>query len=161
MTFANTRKDGTVGKLDSVNAVPPDDGLNAGRLEELYWALRWLAAEPEAAVTAFDGVVTADEIALDLNHWYEVARGWGLLDDETSAALRAIDEQFSVMSDGPAELWTDDAIRHAPEWAAQRKRARALLNDLGVPRADNEIGTRSGAPVYIPYRRLPRLPWRR
>jgi hypothetical protein len=144
-----------------VNDVPPDDGLNAGRLEELYWALRWLAAEPEAAVTAFDGVVTGDEIALDLSQWYEVARDWGLLDGETAEAVRAIDEQFSVMSDGPAELWSDDAIRHAPEWAAQRERARVVLKRLGVPRTDNEIGTRSGAPVHIPALRLPRLPWRR
>lgn len=141
-----------------MNTVPEDDGLNAGRVEELRWALRWLAAEPDAAISAFDGIVVGDEIALDLNWWYEVTLNWGLLDDETAAAIKAIDDQFTAMSEVGPDLWSDDAIRYSPEWAAQRERARRVLLRLGVPRADDEIGNRRGAAAPVHTWRLPRLP---
>jgi hypothetical protein len=48
-----------------------DDGLNEWRRQELLWSVRWLAADPKAALAAVPGVVTADEIALDLEHWTE------------------------------------------------------------------------------------------
>jgi hypothetical protein len=145
-----------------VNSTPPDDGLNGWRHEELIWTLRWLAADPEAALRATEDIVAADEIAEDLNWWYEVTRGWGLLDDATADALRTIDEQFSSMTASP-DLWSDHAIRHSREWAGQRERARALLAQLGAERADDEVGPlRPGGPVYVPTaRRLPQLPWRK
>jgi hypothetical protein len=72
-----------------------------------------------------------------------------------------IDDEFDAMSDQP-DLWSDDAVRYSEHWAAQRARARALLEHLGISRADDEVGVgRPGGPVYIPAVRLPRLPWRR
>lgn len=129
---------------------PSDDGLNPWRRQELIWALRWLAADPEAAIAAYHGVVTADEIALDLDHWYEMTRAWGLLDDPTAEALKAIDETFEAMSDAGPDLWTDEAIRSSTEWAEQRERARAALVRLGESRADLDIGRpRPGGPTYV------------
>lgn len=129
---------------------PPDDGLNPWRRQELIWALRWLAADPEAAIAAYDGVVTADEIALDLNHWYEMIRAWGLLDDPTAEELKAIVETFDAMNDVGPDLWTDEAIRSSIEWAEQRERARAALVRLGESRADVDIGRpRPGGPTYV------------
>jgi len=128
----------------------PDDGLNPWRRQELIWALRWLAGDPEAAIAAYDGIVVADEIALDLNHWYEVNRDWGLLDDSTAEALEVIDAKFEAMSDAGPHLWTDDAIRNSTEWAGQRERARAALVRLGESRADLDIGRpRPGGPTYV------------
>ena len=130
--------------------VPSDDGLNGWRRQELVWALRWLAADPEAAIAAYDGIIVADEIALDLNHWYEVSREWGLLDEPTAEALRVIDDTFDAMSDVGPHLWTDDAICNSAEWAAQRERARAALVRLGEPRADLDIGRpRPGGSTYV------------
>jgi hypothetical protein len=58
-----------------------NDALNGWRRQEVLWSLRWLAAEPEAALAAVPGVVTADEIALDIEHWLESGREWNLLDE--------------------------------------------------------------------------------
>lgn len=74
--------------MTSVDSPPEDDGQNEGRRRQLIWTLRWLAADPEAAITAVDGVVIADEIALDLNHWYEVAHDWRLLDPAVDRDLQ-------------------------------------------------------------------------
>jgi hypothetical protein len=135
-------------------STPHDDGPNRWRRQELIWALRWLAAEPEAAIAAYDRIVTADEIALDMNDWYEVARDWGLLDEVTGVALKVIDAEFEAMSDAGANLWTDEAIRLSPEWARQRERARDALAHMGVSRADADLGRpRAGGPTYVTGRR--------
>ena len=128
-----------------------DDPLNAWRRQELVWSLQWLAAEPEAALTAVPGVVTADEIALDIDHWLGVARGWGLLDERALTLVVEIDRQFDAMSEpGGEDLWTDQAIRTSSEWAVQRERARAALAALGESRADADLGTpRPGGPTYV------------
>ncbi|MGK2849650.1 MAG: hypothetical protein ACSLFN_01890, partial [Candidatus Limnocylindrales bacterium] len=39
--------------------MPSGKGLNRWRRQELIWALRWLAGDPEAAIGAYDGIVTA------------------------------------------------------------------------------------------------------
>jgi hypothetical protein len=128
-----------------------DDPLNAWRRQELVWALRWLAAEPEAALAAVPGVVTADEIALDIDHWLEVARGWGLLDEGALTLVVEIDRQFDAMREpGGEDLWTDQAILTSSAWAVQRERARAALAALGESRADGDLGTpRPGGPTYV------------
>ena len=128
-----------------------DEPLNAWRRQELVWSLRWLAAEPEAALAAVPGVVTADEIALEIDHWLEVARGWGLLDARALTLAVEIDRQFDAMSAAGSEhLWTDEAIRTSSVWAVQRERARAALAALGESRADTDLGTpRPGGPTYV------------
>jgi hypothetical protein len=129
-----------------------DDSQNPWRREELVWSLRWLAAEPEAALAAVPGVVTADEIALDIGHWLEVARDWDLLEAPVLGLVTEIDTQFRAMSEpGNADKWTDQALAASAEWATQRERARTALALLGESRADGEIGLpRPGGPTYIP-----------
>ena len=128
-----------------------DDPLNAWRRQELVWSLRWLAAAPEAALAAVPGVVTADEIALDIEHWLEVARDWNLLDEPVLSLVVEIARQFDAMSEpGNEDRWTDQAIRTSSEWDMQRERARTALTALGESRADAELGTpRPGGPTYI------------
>jgi hypothetical protein len=128
-----------------------DDPLDSWRRQELVWSLRWLAAEPEAAIGAVPDVVTADEIALDIEHGLEVARDSGLLDDPALSLIIEIDRQFDAMSEpGNGEMWTDQAIATSSEWAAQRERARAALTALGESRADADLGTpRPGGPTYV------------
>lgn len=131
--------------------VPLDDGLNAWRSQELLWTLRWLAAEPDATLEAVSDICIADEIALDVDHWYELATQWGLLDRESAALIGAIDEEFRAMTerDDPT-LWTDEAIRSSAIWASQRTRARAALASMSAERADSELGSpREGGPVYV------------
>ena len=130
---------------------PPDDGLNGWRREELIWALRWLAADPDAAIAAVPNVCTADEIALDIDHWFEVATGWGLIEPDASAAIAKIDDGFKAMTDrdDPA-LWTDEAVSSSTEWATQRVTARDALAALGAERMDDALGMpRDGGPVYV------------
>lgn len=136
------------------SSMPPDDGDNDWRRRELIWALRWLAAEPDAALAAHAGIVTADEIALDVAHWLQVALTWGLLDEASAQAVRSIDDTFTAMSDAGPELWTDEALRLSPEWDEQRERARAVLSLLGESRADAELGEpREGGATYVTYGR--------
>ena len=79
--------------------------------QELLWSVRWLAADPEAALAAAPGVVTTDEIALDLDHWSMMARDWALLDGPSLALLDEIGREFASMSDPDRpELWEDVAL---------------------------------------------------
>ena len=128
-----------------------DDGLNAWRREQFVWALRWLAAEPEAALAVGREIpiCTADEIALDLNHWFEVARDWGLLEPPVAVVIEEIDREFEAMSGQEhAELWTEEALGTSPEWQKQRERARKALELMGEARADAELTSKPGT-VYV------------
>jgi hypothetical protein len=129
---------------------PPDDGHNAWRQQELLWTLRWLAAEPDAAMGAVHGICTPDEIALDLDHWFEIAQVWGLLDERLIRSIGAINDEFGRMTDLDGELWTDEAFRTSPAWAEQRERARLALATMGESRDDAHLGSpRRGGPVYV------------
>ncbi|SRR6266545_1836370 len=127
-----------------------DDPLNSWRRQELIWSLRWLAAEPRAALAAVPGICTADEIALDIDHWLNVARDWKVVDKPVLDQIAKIDAQFEAMS-GPGNdgLWTDEALTISREWARQRRRARTVLAKMGESRADADIGKpRPGGPTY-------------
>jgi hypothetical protein len=129
-----------------------DDATRAGARDELVWALRWLAAEPQAALSAVPEVpiCTADEIALDLNHWFEFARAEHLVDLPVLALLEEIDREFLLMSGQPAaDLWTDEALAASPEWQKQRGRARRALTLMGEERADEELKLPRPGNVYV------------
>ena len=133
-----------------MDSTPDDAGRDAWRRKELIWTLRWLAAEPDAAIAAVDDIVTADEIALDLDGWLEGTRDRPLIDETTASMLQVINDEFTAMTSGVPSLWTDDAIRQSPEWARQLERARAALVHLGESRADAELGRfRESGLVYV------------
>lgn len=71
-----------------------DDGLNAWRWQELLWTLRWLAADADAALAVVPDVCVPDEIALDMDHWTQVARDWDLVSGPVLALLQEIDQEF-------------------------------------------------------------------
>jgi hypothetical protein len=119
-----------------------DDGQNPDRFDKLVWAIRWLAAEPAAALAVVDDPrIVPDEIALDLDWWLDVAVGHGLVKSPALEILTEIDETFTRMS-GPenARHWTPEAVTSSKEWADQRDRARNALGLLGRDRADNDLG---------------------
>lgn len=121
-----------------------DDGSNWWRFRELLWTLRWLAAEPDAAIAAAPKYCVVDEIATDIEHWMMVARGWDLVDPSVLARIEEIDREFAAMFEAN---WTDNhrdedrVLLSSPAWARQRDRAREVLALMGEERADSELET--------------------
>lgn len=82
-----------------------------------------------------DGVVVADEIALDFDNWCK----WALdgfdapsLTDEQRSSLAALDSRFDRMSgEHNPDLWTDDALQCRPEWDEVRDDASRVLDAFG------------------------------
>lgn len=116
--------------------------LDAWQYEQLVWALRWLAADADAAIAALDQrAAIADEIALSLGDVVKTGRGTRGLSPHIRAAVEEINEVFGAMS-GPErpELWTTEAIRSDPMWGRQRERARDVLALLRENSADGDLG---------------------
>jgi hypothetical protein len=118
-----------------------DDGEKEGIVERLVWTVRWLAAEPNAALNVVDDPrIVPAEIANDLDTWLEVASEHGLVEGRAHDVLTQIDETFSLMSgEENAHHWTPEAVRSSREWAEQRERARTVLALLGQERADGDL----------------------
>ena len=111
-----------------------------GVRNQFCWSLQALASDAEDQLALFPTFVCkADELALDYDHWSEVARS--LLADEFSpdqlAALTAIDGRLTAMSCGGVEfeedLWSEDALRARPQWEEVRSLARSALACFGWP----------------------------
>jgi len=118
-----------------------EDELDRWQHEQLIWALRWVAADPEAAIAAAGtNVVIADEIALGLDAVIQTGRATRRLAPSIRAAIGEIDAIFGQMSRREhAQFWTAEAIRSDSRWAQQRERARRVLKQLGERRADGEL----------------------
>ena len=80
-------------------------------------------------------VVAADEIALDFDThcmWALEGLGAPALTKEQEASLIALDARLDRMSnEHNPSLWTDDALRHHPEWDDVRADARRILDAFG------------------------------
>lgn len=108
--------------------------------DRLLWSIRWLAADPEKALSAAPGTVVADEIALDFNHWLSVGVGHGLVDEAALKILTVIDAEFDAISgERNADQWTPEAVATSAVWKAQRDRARQVLALMGEARADDDL----------------------
>lgn len=73
-----------------------------------------------------------DELALELNDVLMVANTLcesGQITDTAVAAISAVDEKFSRMSNDKS-LWTASALRESEHWAEVRALAKAALNLL-------------------------------
>lgn len=122
------------------------------RVREFRSALLALAAEAEVALSVYPkGVIRPDELALDFDHWFTAVRGENGLrfNAKQSQMLSNIDTALSRMSGRDnARLWTEDAVRHSPEWGHVREMARealALLEwPLDPPVPMNERGDQRG-----------------
>jgi hypothetical protein len=107
--------------------------------DRLLWTLRWLAAEPEKALSvARDPRIVPEELAEDLHLWLYECPGAEDLRTERWEAAFEIDRALDRMSDHPG-LWTTEAFATDPEWTRLRERARVLLSELGVDRADDHL----------------------
>jgi hypothetical protein len=118
-----------------------DETERAWALDRLIWAVRFIAAEPDASLALIERErISVDELALTLEDHLPVARQEGVVGTDVLAALEEIDSVFDAMS-GPehADQWTDVAVRSGAEWVAQRERARQVLRLMGEPRADDEL----------------------
>lgn len=83
-----------------------------------------------------DGVCTADELALDFDHWFTTSQGHAryALTPLALSPLVALDILLTSMSGAEQhELWTDDALVHRPEWEHVRTLAHTALSVLGWP----------------------------
>ncbi len=121
-------------------AVPDEQALRSWHFKQLRWSLQALAAAGSDQRPLFpDSVVTADELALDFDHWAAVVRGNYETELSTSQteSLAAIDRKLATMSrDGvefDVELWTEAALRTSEHWTGVRRLAAAGLEAFGWP----------------------------
>jgi hypothetical protein len=101
-------------------------------LQRFEWSVRALAQDAATQRQLYPSFVcVADELALEFDEYLRA------LEDElpqltAAEQIRALDSRLSAMS-GPdhAALWTDDALRDAPEWVEVRAAAQAVLQAMG------------------------------
>jgi hypothetical protein len=107
-----------------------------GLLQQITDALQRLASSADSQVSYLQSMnLSADELALELDDSLPALGSLlesGQVTDQQAAAMRRVDEALSQMS-GRAnrELWTEEGLRHAPEWERVRNlagEALALLN---------------------------------
>lgn len=107
-------------------------------MKDLEWIIRALAQTADVQIALFPAFVcVADELALDFDEHYQRFVGEGCsasVGSEAKQAMEALDRHLSSFS-GPehAELWTDEALRHAPEWRQTRQLAREIIARMGWP----------------------------
>jgi hypothetical protein len=98
-------------------------------LDQLKWSLQALALPADAQLTLFPCfAVTADELALDFDHWWETAmHQHGFTADQiaTLASLDALRAEMTAEKD--VSLWTDHALAQLPRWEMVREHARNAL----------------------------------
>ncbi|HJU66707.1 MAG TPA: hypothetical protein VJ650_00565 [Gemmatimonadaceae bacterium] len=104
-------------------------------IESLIVSLRALAASPDVQLARFpDFVVKADELALDFADAHLIFAQCQQLEFTPAQrdAVNAVDRLLDEMS-GPehAALWSEQALREAPQWDAVRQVAKLALRELG------------------------------
>ena len=104
-------------------------------IERLIIALRALAGPADAQLARFpEFVVKADELALDFAdaHLLFAQCQQREFTRAQRDAVADVDRLLDQMS-GPehAELWSEQALREAPEWNMVRNAARHALHQLG------------------------------
>jgi hypothetical protein len=111
--------------------------------QQLRRSLQALAASASVQRSLFpEWTVTADELALDFDHWVDVVQSnyEDGLEDEQRRSLQAIDEAFAKMSRDAAELdadvWSETAVRTTEAWVTVRLLAGEALRAFGWPVED-------------------------
>jgi hypothetical protein len=114
------------------------ENLTALNMIQLEQAVRVAALPAYRQIESFpQGVVVADEIALDFDNWCKWVLGGKdapPLTNEQRSSLISLDSRLSKMSgEHNADLWTEDALRCRPEWDDVRDEARKILDSFGWP----------------------------
>jgi hypothetical protein len=120
-----------------------DDPERESNFQQLRRSLQALAASASVQRALFpECAVTADELALDVDHWVDLIQSNydGELDDEQRRSLQAIDEAFAKMSRDAVELeadvWSEAALRGSEAWVSVRQLASEALRVFGWPVED-------------------------
>jgi len=95
-----------------------------GLLANLNEVVHHLASPAEVQISYVEGnQFHTDELALELDVFHAIK--WrGVLSDEATKSLEKLDHALQAISGQEhADLWTADALRHAPEWARIRQLA--------------------------------------
>lgn len=106
------------------------------QLQELHWALQALAQPADVQLTLFpDFACKTDELALDFDDWAPAVLQCPEIEltEPQRTALQHIDEAFTKMNAEGTPIWTDDALRSAPEWEQARSLARQALAAFAWP----------------------------
>ncbi|OFW71106.1 MAG: hypothetical protein A2W02_01210 [Alphaproteobacteria bacterium RBG_16_64_48] len=125
-----------------------NDDVRAQSLDQLRWSLQALALPSDAQRSLFPPFAcTADELALDFDHWSETAKQQQTFTTEQLAALASVSALLSAMSgENDAGLWTNSALG-LPRWQKVRERARKALEtfrwSLDTPPLGRAIFVRS------------------
>jgi hypothetical protein len=110
--------------------------VRRGIFERLKHSIQLLACSPEIQLKMLPQFVRkADELALDFDHWREVALDnfRSELTSHQLSCLDAIDSTLSELTRVGTESWTEDAVRESGEWKAVRTLAVAALDSFGWP----------------------------
>ena len=105
------------------------DDPRADPLTQLKWSLQALALPYQAQRGLFPSfAITADELVLDFDHWFETAKSQQIFTAEQQAALASVADLLSTMTgERDPTLWTDSALAHLPRWQEVRERAHEAL----------------------------------
>jgi hypothetical protein len=122
-----------------------DEELRAWSLDQLKWSLQALALPYDAQRSLFPSFAcTADELALDFDHWCETAGHQHAFTADQLSALASVTAVLSAMTDEKdPDLWSDSALAHLPRWPDVREKARKALEvfrwNLDVPPSDRAV----------------------
>jgi hypothetical protein len=122
-----------------------EEKLLAWSLDQLKWSLQALALPYDAQRRLFPSFAcTADELALDFDHWCETARHQHPFTADQLSALASVSAALSTMTDEKDPgLWSDSALAHLPRWQDVRDGARKALEafqwNLDVPPSDRAV----------------------
>jgi hypothetical protein len=127
--------------------------------DERTWHFKQLRSSVEQLVASGSGqkplfpdlAVTADELALNFDHWATLVREEydDDLTDGQRASLAALAETFDRMSrdaaDFDADVWTETALKASEHWASVRRLASAALDAFGWTAEASVEGAEPGA----------------
>jgi hypothetical protein len=102
----------------------------------LKHSVQLLASSPAVQLQLLpEYVCRADELALEFDHWREVAvhNYRDNFSKDQLSALTRLDEKLDRLTIEGREHWTDDAVRLSPEWQSIRCLALRVLEVFGWP----------------------------
>jgi hypothetical protein len=109
----------------------------ASIFERLKHSIQLLALPPEIQLALLpDFVCKADELALDFDHWRDVAVSnfrSEMMREELSS-LQALDQSLSELTGLGSQYWTDEQVRTSEKWRSIRGLAAAALSSFNWPR---------------------------
>jgi hypothetical protein len=133
-----------------VIGTPEENASRSWHFKQLRWSLQALAGAGSVQRTLFpDHAVSADELALDFDHWASFIRDSyeHELSEPQAESLAAIERKLTTMSRDGAEfdleLWTDEGLRTSEHWTEIRSLATLSLDAFGWP-VDQSIIPLSG-----------------